>query len=716
MAIVKGHTIQPQFDGSEIEKGFKAMEKRYKDLAKISEPTTGKKALSSSKSISREEARRISSMNTFLKHRKNERLDEEAHHKKQRVDYQKQAKEEVSAILNRRKLQDANSQRELQNTRRLEKARRRIINSIKDEMNRIDLKTKTSSSAGMSDIHPAMQRMGAQKGRYSALLGEVSGGGFSLKSIDGVNDKLRQMKRSGAQAKHELAGVTREMRKQSFVAQSLGDSLRNLGRSYLSLFAVVAGGVAMYRIGEQLEQVRASLLAVSGDTDQVAKDWEYISSRAIGLGQDLTTMAKGYQQIGIAAKTMGFSVDQGRHIFMASAEAATAFNLSVDDSSGVMRAFTQMLSKGKVSSEELRQQLGDRMPVAMSLAAKSMNMDMSSFMKKLDEGKIHSKDFIIPFSNALRTMVRESGSLDASLLTVQKSRERMQSVFKIVTSSAFDKTSAGFTTFFESLTRFLESNTKGFESLGSAIGGFFKGLSVAIDIITPVFTLVTAALGVVTQAFEDAFDLGKRADDLGGITRLLRILGGAVLALVGSFQFLSAKIQKWTLELSNGGTVGQGVLLGLAAGAALLIARFSGIFWILKKIRNVYKSLTGKGAGVGPGKSTGTGLGKIAKGGMMANVGSLLKFIVTRHPVAMAAMAAGTAVNYGTSMIRDDGKTATDLLFDSLSPSNETKNSSVIVNTVEVSVENPVAGSPSEIGLGIGQGLSDSLTSSGALS
>ena len=59
-----------------------------------------------------------------------------------------------------------------------------------------------------------------------------------------------------------------------------------------------------------------------------------------------------------------------------------------------MRATSQVFSKGKVSAEELRQQLGERLPGAFTLFADSMNLTPAELDKALEQGKVTLEDFM----------------------------------------------------------------------------------------------------------------------------------------------------------------------------------------------------------------------------------------------------------------------------------------------------------------------------------
>jgi tape measure domain-containing protein len=70
-------------------------------------------------------------------------------------------------------------------------------------------------------------------------------------------------------------------------------------------------------------------------------------------------------------------------------------------------ALSQMMSKGKVSSEELRRQLGERMPIAMEAMARAAGVTIQELDKLLKGGKLLSKDVILPFVKEMEKMLPE---------------------------------------------------------------------------------------------------------------------------------------------------------------------------------------------------------------------------------------------------------------------------------------------------------------------
>lgn len=133
------------------------------------------------------------------------------------------------------------------------------------------------------------------------------------------------------------------------INEGFNTSLKNMARSYLSVFAVIEAGRGFFTMTRDLDSVQASMLAASGSAELAAKDFGFVQQVSKDLNVDLLTAAKGFQKIG-AAMREGFTKDQIKEVFTSAAEASIAFGLSVDDTEGVMRAFSQIASKGTVNT------------------------------------------------------------------------------------------------------------------------------------------------------------------------------------------------------------------------------------------------------------------------------------------------------------------------------------------------------------------------------
>lgn len=274
--------------------------------------------------------------------------------------------------------------------------------------------------------------------------------------------------------------LNRSLTAGAFAAKGFSDSLRNMARSYLSVFAVIAGGGEVIRTGQELVSLRATLLGVSGDAKIAARDFEWLKDVSKSLGINLTEATRSYGKIGAAAKAAGLDMDQGREIFLATSELATAFNLTDADFEGVSRAMGQILSKGKVSTEELLQ-LGERIPIVFDSAAQALGVTTKQLYKEIEKGTIQSVDFAPEVIKYWRQYVRETGMLTQQLKSSRVAMQRFGTTFKENVLNAFDEgMEGGLGNFFNDMSRFLEDHAPLFKSLGVIFGNIFSAMSTVV--------------------------------------------------------------------------------------------------------------------------------------------------------------------------------------------------------------------------------------------
>ena len=151
-------------------------------------------------------------------------------------------------------------------------------------------------------------------------------------------------------------------------------------------------GLAEYSAALGLQ--RKALKLVIGDTNQFNKSQKFLlqTSRDLAIPQDVIT--RQFTSLTASVVGAGQSVSDAEKVFEAIAAGIRGTGGNLEDMKAAMRATSQVFSKGKVSAEELRQQLGERLPGAFTLFADSMNKTPAELDKALEQGKVTLEDFM----------------------------------------------------------------------------------------------------------------------------------------------------------------------------------------------------------------------------------------------------------------------------------------------------------------------------------
>lgn len=143
----------------------------------------------------------------------------------------------------------------------------------------------------------------------------------------------------------------------------------------------------------QLENVEVAFKAIYGTSDMAEKKLEYIKQVSNELGLSFMDTAEGAKKLFAAAQ--GTPVEkEANMVFKAFSNMSAAMKLTGDETKGVFLAISQMISKGKVSAEELRQQLAERMPGAVNLFASSIGVSTQELDKMLQQGGVTLEHFL----------------------------------------------------------------------------------------------------------------------------------------------------------------------------------------------------------------------------------------------------------------------------------------------------------------------------------
>jgi tape measure domain-containing protein len=171
----------------------------------------------------------------------------------------------------------------------------------------------------------------------------------------------------------------------------------------------MAGAYAAFRVGKgivdaavQMQALESKMLAATGSAEIAAAAMQYVRDTAQRLGLDVRSTADGFASFSASALRAGLTFQETKDIFTGVSEAATAMRLSNERTQLVFMALGQMASKGTVSMEELRQQLGESLPGALQIFAKAMGKPNDEFIKMVENGQVTTRD-LIKFGAALKT-------------------------------------------------------------------------------------------------------------------------------------------------------------------------------------------------------------------------------------------------------------------------------------------------------------------------
>jgi tape measure domain-containing protein len=146
------------------------------------------------------------------------------------------------------------------------------------------------------------------------------------------------------------------------------------------------------------QRIENALTAATGSQQAAREEYGRVLEITRRLGGDLEANATGYAKLAAAARGTRLEGAATRDIFEAITTASVALGLSQEKTQLSLLAVEQITSKGVVSMEELRRQLGDALPGAFRLAAAAVGVTTAQLDRMIREGRVMAEDFLPKFA------------------------------------------------------------------------------------------------------------------------------------------------------------------------------------------------------------------------------------------------------------------------------------------------------------------------------
>lgn len=212
-------------------------------------------------------------------------------------------------------------------------------------------------------------------------------------------------------------------------SEALVGRLAKLGASGygLKLISDMALSAARSLIDAQVSADRLGLqLTAAVGGGQAVAEMDYVRQTANKLGLELNSTAVSYARFAAAGRGTSLEGRGVREVFDSVSKAAAVMGLNLDETQGVLRALEQMLSKGTVQAEELRGQLGDRLPGALQIAARALGVTTGQLSEMVQQGQVIATEFLPKFAAQLEKELGDSA---------EKAGDRMQGALNRATNA-----------------------------------------------------------------------------------------------------------------------------------------------------------------------------------------------------------------------------------------------------------------------------------------
>lgn len=285
----------------------------------------------------------------------------------------------------------------------MEKSTKELSDSIKMLENTFKNTSRTLPATKKPVIDLKKEVGYLDKGVEELNKGLISSNTFLLKygkSLSIVRKEVRETRGANAVLVRRLEEVSEATKKASENTSILSGFFKTIKAAALGYGTVLATmelsqfSKDLVTSGIELDSLRRSFKAITGSSTAAAQELQFVSKTAKDLGLDLPTLEKAYKGILAASIDTSLEGQKIRDVFLSISKASAVLGLDTEQTEGALRALSQMISKGNVQAEELRGQLGERLPGAFKIAAAAMGVSTRKLNDMLENGEVLAEDLL----------------------------------------------------------------------------------------------------------------------------------------------------------------------------------------------------------------------------------------------------------------------------------------------------------------------------------
>ncbi|MDD8473280.1 tape measure protein [Escherichia coli] len=424
----------------------------------------------------------------------------------------------------------------------------------------------------LGDINPLMAKM--FKAQFYALSSKAGNIGSEK-----FNAELAKLNQSLRETLNKLRSQTKatSINNTSDAFNNLASNAIKLSGAFYSVMGALNAYKAIMNAGLKRDSAQRAAKFVLGDKASEAET--FIRGLADKTGLNISEGLSSYAKFAAGAQG-SMSQEQTQELFGNATAMSRLMGLSNDELKGILKAFEQMASKGKIQAEELRGQLGDRMAGAFKLFAEALGMTAAELDAAMKNGKILSSDTLPKVAKQMGLMIDKAGGWTEVAKSTQTALGKLANNWDDTMVKIFSGSQDELNGFLSSMSSLLSEMGMSSSIAGDAIGGLIDMLKAGVDDIR-IFNNHLEGWILQTKKFYYSLDDTKRKllDEVGD--GFINFVKGLAIALSAKTLFSATTgIVSLTRAITTLGTranqvagqVATGKLKGVAGGVGSALA------------------------------------------------------------------------------------------------------------------------------------------------
>lgn len=281
---------------------------------------------------------------------------------------------------------------------------RKLINEFID-LKKISKEASDGSAKSLAKIEGKLTSLQMLNGKTTASINRLSKSvKEQTKAQQDSSKALEYQLKLGNTYNKQIAANTKVNKRNTKSINSKTKAFNGLFKTFgifVGLNFIKNIGSTIFNMAKDFDSLIFAMETVSDTSFDLASSQRFLLKTSEDYGVEILATSQRYVKFLAAAKQSNLSMFDTEKIFRSTTKAASVLGLKTDELTGVYLALEQMLSKGKVTTEELRRQLGERLPGAMGIMAAALDVTIPKLDEMLKKGEVLSAVALPKFAEAL---------------------------------------------------------------------------------------------------------------------------------------------------------------------------------------------------------------------------------------------------------------------------------------------------------------------------
>lgn len=237
------------------------------------------------------------------------------------------------------------------------------------------------------------RRLSIERVRHAQILADLKGNDRAIEAeirrSTAVQNQIRMDKANLPNTPFQqlLGGIKKGAGFQDGIAGIVGMAGAAVGAT-VAISALKSGINEVMDASMEMTTLVQTLGYVAGSAEGAQKEFDFLMETAMRLGLNIRDVAPDFASLAVAAKGTKLEGEGLRTLFTGLSEGSTVLHLSAQRTAQSINAFQQMLSKGKIQSQEVVLQFGNAFQGGLKLMADALGKTTPEFLKMMETGQL----------------------------------------------------------------------------------------------------------------------------------------------------------------------------------------------------------------------------------------------------------------------------------------------------------------------------------------